>query len=40
MLSGKTGEDRYGRTLGFIMLGQTDINAKMVEDGWAWLYKK
>lgn len=36
----KTGDDRYSRTLGFIFLGDTDINAKMVEDGWAWHYKK
>ncbi|MDA9856599.1 thermonuclease family protein [Rubripirellula sp.] len=36
----KTGEDRYGRTLGTIMLGRTDINAKMIEDGWAWHFKK
>ena len=36
----KTGEDRYGRTLGVIMLGEENINAKMIEDGWAWHYKK
>ena len=36
----KTGEDRYGRTLGIIMVGNVDANAKMVEDGWAWHYKK
>lgn len=36
----KTGEDRYGRTLGVIMVGDVDANAKMVEDGWAWHYKK
>jgi len=36
----KTSEDRYGRTLGTIMLGRTDINAKMIEDGWAWHFKK
>ena len=36
----KTGEDRYGRTLGVIMLGEKDINAKMIEEGWAWHYKK
>ncbi|QDV69038.1 Thermonuclease precursor [Rosistilla carotiformis] len=35
----KTGEDRYGRTLGVIMVGSVDINAKMIEDGWAWHYK-
>jgi endonuclease YncB( thermonuclease family) len=36
----KTGEDRYGRTLGVVMLGDTNINAKMIEDGWAWHYKE
>ena len=36
----KTGEDRYGRTLGFVMLGDSDINAKMIHDGWAWHFKK
>ena len=36
----KTGEDRYERTLGVIMLGNVDVNAKMVEDGWAWHFKK
>ncbi len=35
----KTGTDKYGRTLGVIMLGETDINAKMLEAGWAWHYK-
>lgn len=36
----KTGEDRYGRTLGIVMVGDVDANAKMIEDGWAWHYKK
>ena len=37
----KTGEDRYGRTLGIIMVGgKEDANAKMIEDGWAWHFKK
>ncbi len=36
----KTGEDRYDRTLGFLIEGKTDVNAKMVEDGFAWHYKK
>lgn len=36
----KTGEDRYRRTLGVIMLGNTDVNAKMIEDGLAWHYKQ
>ena len=36
----KTGEDRYGRTLGIIMVGKVDANAKMIEGGWAWHYRK
>lgn len=36
----KRGEDRYDRTLGVIMLREADINAKMIEDGWAWHYKE
>src|SRR5262245_17684121 len=32
----KTGTDHYGRTLGIVMAGNVDANAKMVEDGWAW----
>ncbi|QDU80504.1 Thermonuclease precursor [Polystyrenella longa] len=36
----KTGEDQYERTLGIIFLKNANINAKMVEDGWAWHYKK
>ena len=36
----KTGEDRYQRTLGTIYVGQTNVNEKMVADGWAWHFKK
>lgn len=36
----KTGEDRFGRTLGVIIADGVNANAKMVEDGWAWHYKK
>jgi endonuclease YncB( thermonuclease family) len=36
----KTGQDRYGRSLGFVSTGGIDINAKMIQDGWAWHYKK
>lgn len=36
----KTGEDRYGRSLGFVSWDGIDINAKMIQDGWAWHYKK
>lgn len=36
----KTGTDKYGRTLGIVMVGDVDANAKLVEDGWAWHFKK
>jgi micrococcal nuclease len=36
----KTGDDRYGRTLGVVMVGDVDANSKMIEDGWAWHFKK
>jgi micrococcal nuclease len=36
----KTGTDRYNRTLGVVMVGDLDVNAKLVEDGWAWHLKK
>lgn len=34
----KTGEDRYGRTLGYVFVGQVEVNSRMVRDGWAWHY--
>lgn len=36
----KTGTDRYGRTIGIVVVGNIDANAKLVEDGWAWHFKK
>lgn len=36
----KTGMDKYGRTLGVVIEGDMDANAKLVEDGWAWHFKK
>lgn len=33
------GMDMYKRVLGVIYLGEVNINAKMVEDGFAWNYK-
>lgn len=36
----KTSEDRYGRTLGYIVADDVDVNAKLVEDGWAWHYSE
>lgn len=34
------GKDRYGRTLAIIHCDGVNINQKMVEQGWAWHYKK
>ena len=36
----KTGEDRYGRTLAVIIADGINANAKMIEGGWAWHYKR
>jgi endonuclease YncB( thermonuclease family) len=36
----KTGEDRYGRTLAYVFVGDTDVSAKLLEAGWAWHFKK
>ena len=34
-----TTEDRAGRNIGTVLVNDTDINAKMIEDGWEWHYK-
>jgi endonuclease YncB( thermonuclease family) len=34
------GKDRYGRTIGDVFVGQTNVNEKLVEDGWAWNFLK
>ena len=36
----ENGKDRYKRTIGTVYLGNTDINAQMVENGYAWAYRK
>ena len=36
----ENGKDRYKRTIGTVYLGGTDINAQMVENGYAWAYRK
>ncbi|MEQ8786223.1 MAG: thermonuclease family protein [Pirellulaceae bacterium] len=35
-----TGQDRYGRTLGEVLVGDESANQAMVADGFAWHYKK
>ena len=36
----ENGKDRYKRTIGIVYLGNTDINAQMVANGYAWVYRK
>ena len=36
----ENGKDRYKRTIGTIYLNSADINAQMVENGYAWAYRK
>ncbi len=36
----QTGDDMYGRIIGYMILEQTEINLKMVEEGWAWHFSK
>lgn len=36
----KTGVDKYNRTLGFVFVGEEEVNAKMIEGGLAWHYAK
>ena len=33
-------KDKYGRILGTVWLGSTDINLQMLRDGFAWHYKR
>lgn len=35
----KSGIDKFGRTLGFVFVDGKEVNAKQLEDGWAWHYK-
>ena len=36
----RTGEDKYGRTLAFLMVGNESVNTKMIQNGMAWHFKK
>lgn len=36
----KSGTDKYNRTLGIIFVDNINVNSKMIEDGWAWHYKR
>lgn len=36
----KEGNDRYGRTIGTIILDGVDINKEMVASGYAWAFRK
>ena len=36
----ENGKDRYKRTIGTIFLNDKDVNAQMVENGYAWAYRK
>lgn len=36
----KTGEDRYGRTLGFVYVGDSCLNFELLKAGLAWHYKQ
>jgi micrococcal nuclease len=35
-----TGTDRYGRSIGHVLLDERDINREMVREGHAWAYRK
>lgn len=36
----KSGEDKYGRTLGFVYVGDVCVNEELLKLGLAWHYKK
>jgi len=35
-----SGSGRYGRTVGRVYVGSEDVNAEMVKQGAAWVYRK
>ena len=36
----EAGRDRYGRVIGTVHLGDVDVNAQMVREGMAWVYRQ
>jgi endonuclease YncB( thermonuclease family) len=34
------GKDQYGRTLGIVRLDNRNVNLQLVQEGWAWWYRK
>lgn len=34
------GEDRYGRIIGDVFVGEANVNERLVKDGWAWNFIK
>jgi endonuclease YncB( thermonuclease family) len=36
----KSGEDRYGRTLGYVFVGDVNVNKELLRLGLAWHYKQ
>ncbi len=36
----KSGEDRYGRTLGFVFVGDINVNKELIRQGVAWRFKQ
>lgn len=34
------GRDRYGRVIGTVFVGGVDVNAQMVREGMAWVYRR
>jgi endonuclease YncB( thermonuclease family) len=36
----KTSADKYGRIIGYVVADGVEVNAKLVEDGFAWHFKK
>lgn len=33
-------KDRYGRTVAHVLIDREEVNGRMIEDGWAWVYQQ